>query len=110
MAKIAIQVPVVYFKEDNIFYASIPALEILGYGYTEKEAKASLDVMVKEFFDYTTKNKTLHSELKRMGWKKIEYPPLSNLIHQDQQLKNIFDNREVRTGRKKLNLPALANA
>jgi hypothetical protein len=49
-----VEVPVVFFEDDGIFYAHIPPLDITGYGKNEKEARHSLTVMVDEFINYTT--------------------------------------------------------
>jgi hypothetical protein len=47
---IRIEVPVLYFEEDNLHFANVPALDITGYGESEKEAKESLNIMLMEFF------------------------------------------------------------
>jgi hypothetical protein len=49
-----VEVPVVFFEDDGIYYAHIPPLDITGYGKNEKEARHSLTVMVDEFINYTT--------------------------------------------------------
>ena len=48
-----VEVPVVFFEDDGIYYAHIPPLDITGYGNNEKEARHSLTVMVDEFINYT---------------------------------------------------------
>ena len=108
---IEIQVPVLYFEEDGIYYANIPALDVMGYGHTEKEAKESLEFMVQEFIKDANQDNILETELLKMGWKKmpnIEYPSLSDSISHNDQIKNIIDNKSVRTGRIGVNVPAFA--
>lgn len=107
---IKIEVPVIFFEEDGIFFAHIPPLDITGYGNNEKEARHSLTIMLDEFFNYTTENNTLDIELQRLGWEKrpaIEYPPLSDLILHNDQLKNTIDNRAARIERMDINMPAI---
>jgi hypothetical protein len=105
---IQIAVPVIFFEEDGVYFANIPPLDLIGYGNSEKEAKHSLDLMVEEFIRYSTENNTLESELKKLGWQKIESPSLTELIDRNDQLKNIINNRPIRTDRIKINMPALA--
>jgi len=60
-------VPVVLFQEEGTWYAHCSALQITGYGNTEQEARASFEVMLKEFFRCTVSEGTLRAELARMG-------------------------------------------
>lgn len=108
---IKIEVPVVFFTDEGIFYAFIPALDITGYGNNEKEARHSLMIMFDEFIKYTTENHTLISELERLGWKKepkVESPKISDLLPQNDQLKDAIDNKAARIERMDIDLPALA--
>lgn len=105
---IQVEVPVIFFEEDGVYFAHVPPLDISGYGYTETEAKKSLDVMLEEFFVYTTANKTLEGELKRLGWQKSNYPNLSDLISHNEQLKNIVNTKSIKTDRMSVNMPAFA--
>jgi hypothetical protein len=105
---VEVAVPVIFFEEDGVHFANIPPLDLIGYGNSEKDAKHSLDVMVEEFIRYTTENKTLESELKKLGWQRIVYPSLTELIDRNDQLKNIVNNRPIRTDRININMPVLA--
>lgn len=103
---IQIEVPVIFFEEEGIFFANVPSLDITGYGKTEKEASDSLDVMVDEFISYSTKNNTLDAALKELGWKKkTELPLLTDQIKHDDHLKNIINNHNIRTDKKHISLP-----
>ncbi|MBK9728443.1 MAG: hypothetical protein IPO86_10025 [Saprospiraceae bacterium] len=55
-ATISMDVPLVLFEEDDIFYANLPSLDILGYGNNQEEAISSLDEMVNTYFQYTIEN------------------------------------------------------
>lgn len=50
---LSITLKVVFFEEDNIFYAYLPSLDLTGYGNTDVEAKESLKVVLDEFLRYT---------------------------------------------------------
>jgi hypothetical protein len=63
-------IPVIEFKEENVYYYYTPALDVYGYGYTKKEAEASFEICIEEFFKYTIENGTLHEVLTTdLGWK-----------------------------------------
>lgn len=106
-----IQVPAIYFEEEGIYYAAVPALDITGYGNSEKEAQDSLELMIDEFIKDAQDDNILEKELVRMGWKRlpeIKFPQLSDIISRNDQIKNIIDNKSVRTGRVGVNVPAFA--
>lgn len=56
MVEIEGTLPLLVFKEEGVWYALCPVLDITGYGNTEIEAKGSFDVMVREFFRYAVEN------------------------------------------------------
>ncbi len=66
--KIIIKVDVAILKEDNYFVAYCPALELSGYGDTEKKAMASFKKEVNIFVDETHKRGTLEKYLLKNGW------------------------------------------
>lgn len=68
--KINVNLTLFFFKEGEIYICYCPALDLSDSGETEEEALEMLKENLKIFFDYTTKKKTLNSELKRLGWKK----------------------------------------
>ncbi|MDF2455559.1 MAG: hypothetical protein K0R51_1552 [Cytophagaceae bacterium] len=57
------------FKEGGYNIVYCPALDLSGYGKTEKDAKESFDTVFAEFIRYTTNKGTLLIELKKLGWK-----------------------------------------
>jgi hypothetical protein len=42
------------FKDDNIYNIYCPALNLVGCGYTEKEANDSFNIVLEEYIRYTT--------------------------------------------------------
>lgn len=109
---IEIEVPVLYFEEDGLYYANLPAFDLMGYGKTEDEAKASLEVMVHEFIKDAQEDNILEKELLKLGWQKLpkmQYPQLwSDIISNNDQIRNIINNKSVRTDRMGVNVPAFA--
>jgi hypothetical protein len=67
-AKLNVTVNLFKFEEEGNTIIYSPAFDISGYGKTEEEAKSSFQVSMAEFFDYTTKKKTLTDLLKELGW------------------------------------------
>jgi hypothetical protein len=50
---IKVDLPVLYFMEDNLHYAYMPSLDLTGYGNTVEEANESLSIVMEEFLSYT---------------------------------------------------------
>lgn len=57
------------FKDKGLVYTYCPALDITGYGSTQKDAKDEIEYLLHEYFDYTLKEKTLTDDLSSHGWK-----------------------------------------
>ncbi|WP_250631473.1 hypothetical protein [Rhodoflexus caldus] len=66
MRKIKVSLPVVEFKEDNIYFVYSPALDLTGYDRTLKGARRSFEETLNYFLEYTLENQTLEKELKRL--------------------------------------------
>lgn len=95
---VKVQLQVLLFIEDDVHYAYIPALDVLGYGQNEAEAKQSLNVCLAEFFRYTLDKNTFASELKRLGWQasnnKYEAPVLTDQVASNEQLREILNHKQ----------------
>ena len=50
---IKIDVSVFLFKEDDVFHAYCPELDLVGYDYTEEGAKKSFEWVLKDYLEYT---------------------------------------------------------
>ena len=96
ITRIKMKVPVLIFKEDSNTIAFCPVLDLSGYGRTEKEAKESFEIALDEFLEYTTKKKTIYTELKRLGWavsgkgKKVTPPMWQDLLDKSASLNGIM--------------------
>ncbi|MEI9933761.1 MAG: hypothetical protein WDM71_02675 [Ferruginibacter sp.] len=88
---IKVNLQVLFFDEDGIYYAYMPSLDLTGYGNTEEEANKSLAVVLDEFLRYTLNKNTFIIELKRLGWKiksknkPMSAPQMSDLINTNDQ-------------------------
>jgi len=63
---IELTIPLIVFQQDNTYIAYCPALDLSGYGNTENEAYESFNVVMGEYFLYTTRKKTLADDLRRI--------------------------------------------
>ena len=75
---IHIDISVYVFKEEDVYIAYCPSLDLSGYGESEMEAKKSFD-----------------SDLIHHGWrfgKTIQYPKITSLIRHNETFKNLLDN------------------
>ena len=86
----------VAFKDDEACYSYCPALNLIGYGDTEQEAKESFNIVLEEYIRYTTENNTLIADLENHGWKiqnngkKLVPPKMSEILQRDNEFDNIF--------------------
>lgn len=111
---VSLNVPVMLFEEDSIWYAYLPSFDLTGYGSDIKEAKRSLTIVLDEFIRYTLNKNTFFSELRRLGWniksktKPIKAPKMSELIEENEQLKDIIDSKRFSTVDYPVNIPVYA--
>ncbi len=109
-----VSVPLLSFKEDNVFIVYSPALDVSGYGNSEEEARKSFELSLEEFINYTFNKNTFQIELTRLGWKikkrkvldRYTPPLLDELIVKKDYLSSIIRNKEFRSYRKNIQLPA----
>lgn len=66
--KLNIHIPIVLFEEDGTQIAYCPALDVSGYGKSEREAVESFKTVLGEFLLYTVRKNTLHKVLQGLGW------------------------------------------
>lgn len=111
--QIKMNVPVVLFEEEGIFYTYLPSLDLTGYGKTEEEAKESLKIVLNEFLRYTLNKNTFLLKLKRLGWKTtnkqkpINAPKMSDLILRNEHLRDIVNTKHFSTSDYPVKIPAL---
>lgn len=111
---VSVNVPVILFEEDHIWYAYLPSFDLTGYGNDIEEAKKSLTIVLDEFIRYTLNKDTFLSELRRMGWviksknKPMKAPKMSDLVEENEQLKDILDTKQISTIKYPVNIPVFA--
>lgn len=109
--KITVNLPMIEFEEDGCKIIYCPALDVSGYGKTEKEANESFLITIGEFFLYCLHKKTLFEELKSMGWvikqkqKKLQAPDMTKLLKQNENFRRIFDNFDYQKFNKQVEIP-----
>lgn len=106
------ELAVFLFKEDDAFIAYSPALDLSGYGKTEVEARDSFNIVLKEYFDYATREGTLYQDLKDHGWNfkshGVETPRISVLIMNNGELSNILDKKDFKKYNEPITVPVFA--
>ena len=95
---ISVDVSVFLFKEDDVFHAYCPELDLVGYDYTEEGAKKSFEYVIKDYLDYTVENGTLEKDLLNHGWRKsksgkVSEPTPTSLLRRSQ-LGKVLGKRE----------------
>lgn len=68
-SEVQAKVQLITFTENEICFCHCPQLNTTGYGHNEQEAFDSFNIVIKEFFNYTTNKKTLGKILENLGWK-----------------------------------------
>lgn len=107
-ATVKVKVSVFFYKEDDIHYAYCPALDILGYGNTDEEAKHSFEVMIDEILKDAIKEGTIFALLESCGWKAAVPPKTSEMIPRVKELADIVDNRAYKSVSTEIIIPAFA--
>lgn len=107
---VKVQLQVLLFVEDEIHYAYIPALDVIGYGQNEDEAKESLQISLSEFFKYTLNKNSFAVELKRLGWQKTktkyQAPEITEQVSSNEQLRDILNHKQYRATNFDVAMPA----
>lgn len=97
---VKVDVSVFLFKNDGVYYAYCPELDLTGYDYTEDGARQSFDFVLKDYLDYTLEKGTLEQDLLKHGWKKAKSgnvtEPTPAAMMRGSKLKNVFGMREFR--------------
>lgn len=96
-SQVDVQLSILTFKEDDIYFMYCPELDIVGYGKTEKVASGSFDVVLNQFFTFTITHNTFHKEMKRLGWKLSDgksgkAPELPQMVSNRDYLVEIMQN------------------
>ena len=104
---IGVEVSVFLYKEDKIYYALCPALDIIGYGNTEKEAKESFQIMIKEIITDAVRRGTLFAMLQAYGWDRTQPPKTTDLINRYEGLADIINGKAYRAVQQRITIPCV---
>lgn len=94
--QIEARLDVYIYDNDGFKISYAPALDLMGYGKTEDDAKASFEVVLEDFFETAMEKGTLSAFLLSHGWNgkmaATEFvPPLPlSLMESNEQLQEIF--------------------
>lgn len=110
---IKVKLNIILFKEETNFIVFCPALNITGYGTTEKDAMESFKIMTGEYFLYTSNKKTLAQDLEGLGWiirkslrKPATPPDMTYLLNKNEDFRKIFNNYDYKKTTADIALPA----
>lgn len=87
------------YPNGDMYIAYCPELDLAGYDTTNKKARKSFELVLKDYLDYTTKNGTLESDLLKHGWRKfkngkIVEPTYSEMLKRSQ-LKSVLSQKKL---------------
>lgn len=68
--EVTINLTLIGYREDECFVVYSPALNLYGYGDTDKEAFNSFEETINLYIDCVISENTLEKDLKKLGWKK----------------------------------------
>lgn len=91
------------WKEDEITFVYSPALDLVGYGYNEEEAKNSFEIVLTDYIEHTHAKNTLLKDLEKLGWKidrnrqEIEAPDKERLAKENETLQQILNSQDYHT-------------
>ena len=110
---IEVDLVVLHFEEDKVHFIHSPHLDLTGYGKNLKEAEASFEVILEEYFRYTLSKKTLFKDLRAHGWDikesstkpKVTPPEFSTLISKNKELSRIMNSHDFSKQSRKVGIP-----
>ena len=107
---IEVNIDLIEYDEDGIFYVYSPAFDLVGYGKTQGEARESWETVLAEYFKYTSNKKIFVKDLQDRGWvikKKKQYisPGISWMLQNNEQLSEVYNNHDFRKTTKPIAVP-----
>lgn len=97
------------FKENDVFVAYCPSLDLSGYDLTEEDARRDFDYHLQEYVKFQMEHETLDKDLARHGWqvmqRKAKGPEIGTLLRRTQ-LRDVFKKPEYRMIRNTTDLKA----
>lgn len=113
--RMSVKLDVYIFSEDNTVIAYSPALDLCGYGYSDREAMDSFHIALSEYLDFALAHKTLVADLRAHGWKvrslkqrKMTSPSFETLLRSNDTFRDILENKDYRKQSQTLPLPEIS--
>ena len=104
-----VSVSVYVFKENDVYVAYCPSLDLSGYDRTEEDARRDFEFHMQEYFNFQVLHDTLHKDLTRHGWevkqRKAKGPEIGSLLRRTQ-LRDVFRKPEYKMIRNTTDLKA----
>lgn len=113
VGNIEVKVDLIEYEEDCIFYVYCPPLDLIGYGSSQKEARASWETVLEEYFRYTLNKNTLVKDLESRGWylkgknSQFKPPTLSWMLQHNEQLSEVYNNHNFQKVSLPISMPLL---
>jgi GTP-binding protein EngB required for normal cell division len=110
--RIEAHIDIIEYENEGICYAYSPALDLIGYGYSQEEARQSWETVLEEYFTYTLNKNTLMEDLQKMGWnikKDKEHftpPSFSWLLQNNHELTEVYDKYNFKKTSRPIQIPA----
>lgn len=101
--KVCVGLNLYLWDDEGVFYVYSPSLDITGYGNSQDEAKASFELTLGEFLNYTQNKKTLFEELEHLGWavnrkkRRVHAPDINDLLEDNESFRNIYEQAKTIT-------------
>ena len=94
-----VSVSVYVFKENDVYVAYCPSLDLSGYDSTEEAARQDFEYVLQEYVRFQLQHETLDKDLARHGWevkqRKAKGPEIGTLLRRTQ-LRDVFKKPEYR--------------
>ena len=94
-----VSVSVYVFKENDVFVAYCPSLDLSGYDSTEEAARRDFEYHLREYVKFQIQHDMLHKDLTRHGWevktRKAKGPEIGLLLRRTQ-LRDVFKKPEYK--------------
>jgi hypothetical protein len=108
---VKVNLDMIEYLEEGIFYSYSPALDLVGYGHSESEARQSWELVLEEYLKYTLNKNTLIKDLESRGWrvarnKKTFTPPtFSWMLQNNSDLTSVYDKHDFHKTSRPVSIP-----
>ena len=92
-----VELQLLKWEKDAVYFVFAPALDVVGYGVSEEEAEASFSFTLKQTLNSLKAEGKVYEELERLGWlinrykRMIQTPDFQQLLLQLPELEEIAE-------------------